>query len=145
MNTCRICWTKIGEEYTDRFLFCSSCRKEIEKEIWFDKEYLENTEDELYAWKQEYKKLKKENKNLKSDLEKYKKYYDRDKEELMESCYWLARENDRLKNNAMEDMRVQTKLEEKIRFLEECLDNKEKVNKQLREDIEMLSWNIILW
>ena len=27
------------------------------------------------------------------------------------------------------------KLKEEIRFLEECLDNKEKVNKQLREEI----------
>ena len=27
------------------------------------------------------------------------------------------------------------KLEEKIRFLEQCLDNKEKVNKSLREEL----------
>ena len=56
--------------------------------------------------------------------------------ELEEENKSLKEENDRLKNNAMEDMRVQTKLEEKIRFLEECLDNKEKVNKQLREEIQ---------
>ena len=30
------------------------------------------------------------------------------------------------------------KLEEKIRFLEQCLDNKEKVNKSLREELEKL-------
>ena len=30
------------------------------------------------------------------------------------------------------------KLNEKIRFLEECLDNKEKVNKSLREELENL-------
>ena len=30
-----------------------------------------------------------------------------------------------------------SKLEEKIRFLEQCLDNKEKVNKSLREDLEI--------
>ena len=63
-------------------------------------------------------KLEEENKKLKDDLriaqwlvEKYeeielkmgeknkklKKYYDRDKEELMESCYSLAKENDELK------------------------------------------------
>ena len=35
-------------------------------------------------------KLEEENKKL-------KKYYDRDKEELMESCYSLAKENDELK------------------------------------------------
>ena len=29
------------------------------------------------------------------------------------------------------------KLEERIRFLEQCLDNKEKVNKSLREELEI--------
>jgi hypothetical protein len=29
------------------------------------------------------------------------------------------------------------KLNEKIRFLEQCLDNKEKVNKSLREDLKI--------
>ena len=29
------------------------------------------------------------------------------------------------------------KLNERIRFLEECLDNKEKVNKSLREELEI--------
>ena len=37
------------------------------------------------------------NKSLRGENKKLKKYYDRDKEELMESCYWLARENDELK------------------------------------------------
>ena len=30
------------------------------------------------------------------------------------------------------------KLNEKVRFLEECLDNKEKVNKKLREELSKL-------
>jgi len=30
--------------------------------------------------------------------------------------------------------------EEKIRFLEQCLDNKEKVNKSLREELEWYHW-----
>ena len=30
------------------------------------------------------------------------------------------------------------KLKERIRFLEQCLDNKEKVNKSLREELENL-------
>ena len=38
----------------------------------------------------DYLELEEENKKL-------KKYYDRDKEELMESCYSLAKENDELK------------------------------------------------
>ena len=32
------------------------------------------------------------------------------------------------------------KLKEKIRFLEQCLDNKEKVNKSLREELEWYHW-----
>ena len=31
------------------------------------------------------------------------------------------------------------KLNERIRFLEQCLDNKEKVNKQLREELKELN------
>ena len=34
------------------------------------------------------------------------------------------------------------KLEERIRFLEQCLDNKEKVNKILREEIRNLKEKI---
>ena len=33
------------------------------------------------------------------------------------------------------------KLNERIRFLEQCLDNKEKVNKSLREELENLKEN----
>ena len=125
MNTCRICWKEIWKTYSDKKLRCSSCRKSVENAIWYNERTVEYVEDELYAWKSEYKKLKKENRNLKENIAWYEKEEDR-----------LREENDRLKNNAMEDMRVQTKLEEKIRFLEECLDNKEKVNKQLREELQ---------
>jgi flagellar motility protein MotE (MotC chaperone) len=69
MNKCRICWKEIWPKYTDKVLRCSKCRKEVDYAI---------------------EEIKEENRKL-------KKYYDRDKEELMESCYWLARENDELK------------------------------------------------
>ena len=46
--------------------------------------------------------LEEENKKLKKELSKYKKYYDRDKEELMESCYALAKENKKLKSDLSE-------------------------------------------
>ena len=94
MNTCRICWKEIWKTYSDKKLRCSSCRKSVENAIWYNERTVEYVEDELYAWKSEYKKLKKENKKLNE-------------------------ENDRLKNNAMEDMRVQTKLEEENRKLRE--------------------------
>jgi hypothetical protein len=48
---------------------------------------------EKYQW--EIDKLEEENKKL-------KKYYDRDKEELMESCYSLAKENKKLKSDLEE-------------------------------------------
>ena len=32
------------------------------------------------------------------------------------------------------------KLNERIRFLEQCLDNKEKVNKSMREELEWYHW-----
>ena len=44
---------------------------------------------------EEIARLRKENKKL-------KKYYDRDKEELMESCYALAKENKELKEKLEE-------------------------------------------
>ena len=54
----------------------------------------------------------------------------------------LEEANKSLKNELMEDMKYETELEEKIRFLEQCLDNKEKVNKSLREELENLKDNI---
>ena len=39
------------------------------------------------------------NKSLREENKKLKKYYDRDKEELMESCYSLAKENEKLKSD----------------------------------------------
>ena len=44
------------------------------------------------------------NKGYRKKLDKYKKYYDRDKEELMESCYSLSKENDFLKKKIEEDV-----------------------------------------
>ena len=61
-----------------------------------------NLKEEVKKWKMvadengtHYDMLEEENKKL-------KKYYDRDKEELMESCYSLARENDKLKSDLAE-------------------------------------------
>jgi predicted RNase H-like nuclease (RuvC/YqgF family) len=64
--------------------------KKLKEEVRFLEECLDRKEKLNVGYR-------KENKNLKSELSKYKKYYDRDKEELMESCYSLARENDELK------------------------------------------------
>jgi arginine deiminase len=90
----------------------------------------------IYELEQENKKLKECNKSqsevinsvfipqkkrLEEENEKLKKYYDRDKEELMESCYSLARENDKLKSDLMQDMKEITKLEKENKNLKSDL------------------------
>jgi predicted nucleic acid-binding Zn-ribbon protein len=64
--------------------------EKLKSDLAFERTMLDNV-------RAEYESLQNVIKNLKSELSKYKKYYDRDKEELMESCYSLARENDELK------------------------------------------------
>ena len=49
-----------------------------------------------------YSDLELEIQQLEEENKKLKKYYDRDKEELMESCYSLAKENDKLKSDLSE-------------------------------------------
>lgn len=75
--------------------------------ITFNSYYLEMvvpfvyTEEEYKELEEENKKMKEENADLKSELSKFrdsfKKYRDYEKEELAESCYDLARENEKLK------------------------------------------------
>ena len=55
----------------------------------------------------------------------------------------LEEENKNLKDDLMQDMKEITELEnqikklkEKVRFLEECLDNKEKLNEEYRKEID---------
>ena len=72
MNKCRICWKEIWPKYTDKVLRCSKCRKEVDYAIeeikeenrklkndaMEDMKYQTDLEDELFAWKQMYKKLR---------------------------------------------------------------------------------------
>lgn len=62
MNTCRICWKEIWPKYTDKVLRCSKCRAKVDEKIWMKDNYVEidvpHLEDELFAWKQMYKKLR---------------------------------------------------------------------------------------
>ena len=85
----------------------------------------------------ELHKLEEENKKLKSDLDKYKKYYDWDKEELMESCYWLARENDE-QTLEIEDLKREVeKLKETIKDHQLY---EEKLEHRIIEFEELLHW-----
>jgi hypothetical protein len=93
---------------------------------------LEQCNLNLQEWLDNKEKV---NKSLREENEKLKKYYDRDKEELMESCYSLAKENDKLKSDLMEDMKEITKLEKENKKLKEK-------NEKLEEDnINLISFN----
>ena len=108
-------WELIENHKKDIAILCEE-NKKLNEEIENHKQNIMQDELEIIP------KLEEENKNLKSDLDKYKHYYDRDKEELMESCYWLARENDELKSDLMEDMKEITKLEKENRKLKKELE-----------------------
>lgn len=73
--------------------------------------------------------LEEENRNLKSDLEKfseaYKRYRDYEKEELAESCYDLAREKDKLKEE-------NRRLSEKNKIYSNALVQEKENNKKLK-------------
>ena len=88
-------------------------------------EFFKKTNSELWnviEWlKEQNKKLSEENGQLKKDLAFKNTMLDNVKAEYESS------------------QDVITKLKEKIRFLEQCLDNKEKVNKSLREENKRLS------
>jgi len=71
--------------------------KKLKKEKWNIRQRLVTLEKNL-----ETLSRVKENKELIKENKKLKKYYDRDKEELMESCYSLAKENDKLKSDLSE-------------------------------------------
>lgn len=111
MNKCRICWKGIGGRYTDKILFCSSCRREVEKAIGYNKLKvdMENMQCEFGFECEECNFWKREVKKLKANVQRYEKEEDR-----------LRKENKNLSECNLN--------------LQKRLDNKEKVNKQLREE-----------
>ena len=113
--------------------------KEIEME-WM-KEILRDKEEEIKKLKSDLSLVIKErddnikqNKKLKEDnrfLTKISKEYMK-KENIIEVAEFTELYKDELEEE-------NKKLQERIRFLEQCLDNKEKVNKSLREENKRLS------
>lgn len=84
--------------------------------------YTKQLEDKLTKLEEENKKLK--------------KYYDRDKEELMESCYSLVKENDELKKenkNLKSDLAFERTMLDNVKAEYKSLQN---VNKKLEEDVD---------
>ena len=134
---------------------------EIEME-WM-KEILRDKEEEIKKLKSDLSLVIKErddnikqNKKLKviiknNDLEQKADW--KHIEKLEEQNKKMSEENGQLKkdlafkNTMLDNVRAEydsslniiKKLEERIRFLEQCLDNKEKVNKSLREENKRLS------
>ena len=80
--------------------------QDLEEEIKNLKLIQETNENQIKNDIKERDELREEIKNLKSDLgqysEAYKRYRDYEKEELAESCYDLARENKKLKDELEE-------------------------------------------
>ena len=83
--------------------------------------------------------LEEENKKLKTDLAFEEIMLDNVKAEY-ESLQGIIKKlneyNRRLKQGNYDLREQNVKLREEIRFLEECLDNKEKVNKSMRDELQ---------
>ena len=136
-----------------------------EIEIEWMKELLKENEIEIARLRKENKNLKLTIEQMENTCKDYLQDRDTLREEnrklkeerdmLVLQQMWavdhldlLEKENKKLKDKIAKlefDIKAWVKLksvrEEKIRFLEQCLDNKEKVNKQLREDIGKLVMN----
>lgn len=87
--------------------------------------------------------LEKKNKELKEELEKfseaYKRYRDYEKEELAESCYDFARENDKLKEENNNLKKENSVMKDRLKFwykwvTREEIERIEKENKSLNKD-----------
>ena len=69
-------------------------------------------------------------KEILRDKEKYIKKLEKDRDFFKEQAtLW--------RNDYKKEYEENKELKERIRFLEQCLDNKEKVNKSLREELEI--------
>ena len=75
----------------------------------------------------EIKRLREENRKLKEEVDKERLFKEAFKDYANNNQKLIAIQHNRIKE-----------LEEKIRFLEQCLDNKEKVNISMREELEKL-------
>ena len=90
----------IEEKVVETNKLCTERNKLVQENETL-KAIIDNNDLEQKADWEHIEELEEENEKLKSDLEQfseaYKKYRDYEKEELAESCYDLARENQKLK------------------------------------------------
>ena len=95
--------------------------KSIREKITELEEENRNLKNELMEDMKTESKLNEEIRNLKSELSKFrdsfKKYRDYEKEELAESCYDLARENEKLKEEVRGLVERNIELDKKYTFV----------------------------
>ena len=100
------------------------------KEILQDKEEeIKKLEEERNKWRWKYNRLKSEF-NLLQDKNKSLKEENSYRNKIVDI---IPQDEKSVAEETIQD------LQERIRFLEQCLDNKEKVNKSLREENKRLS------
>ena len=78
-------------------------------------------------------------KEILRDKEEYIKKLEKDRDFFKEQAIlW--------RNDYKKEYEENKELKERVRFLEQCLDNKEKVNKSLREELEWYHWfDDLIW
>ena len=113
---------------------------------------LEKTMKLVFEKNKRITELEEENKNLKRELEDTKQVSERDYNIVQNDNNILRNENKKLKSDlafertmldnvkaeykSLQD--INKKLNEKVRFLEECLDRKENLNEKYRKELEEL-------
>jgi len=111
----------------------------IEEQNKLLKEENKSLKNELMEDMKTESKLNEEIRNLKSELSKfseaYKKYRDYEKEELAESCYDLARENEKLKADT----------EHTVKFNNKIIGELKLENDKLKDKIDKLEFDIEAW
>ena len=113
---------KLGEENKKLKSDLSLVIKERDDNIEQNKKLREERDffkEQAILWRKDYKNEYEQNEKLKADNEYRKKIVD-----------IIPQDEKSVAEETIQD------LQERIRFLEQCLDNKEKVNKSLREELQ---------
>ena len=147
-NTCRICWKKIWTKYTDKRLWCNSCREEINKAIWYDKLHIVNwrrMDTYTTALQISYDNAMEDLSKEKQDKEFYYK-------KCLEQCdeiEKLKEENKELRKDAEDIAMYSMKLIEEIKRLKGLQICWKTVAEWIEEDREVVrvdkDWKVVSW
>jgi chromosome segregation ATPase len=107
-------FSNIVKEYSDKITELEQENRKLKESLDIATKCSSKEEDWII-------RLSEENRKLKSDLDKfseaYKRYRDYEKEELAESCYDLARENEKLKAEVRDLVERNIELDKKYTFV----------------------------